>query len=73
MQIDKRLVVPEWSVMTLWADMGFHLVPSAALAIDLLFFSPPWTLGTVPAIALSSVIAMIYWVWIETCYAYNGW
>ena len=53
--------------------IGFHLIPAAALGADLLLFSPPWTMGTMPAIAVSSMLAIMYWLWVETCYAHNGW
>ena len=59
--------------MSTSVDVNFHLIPSAVLAVDLLFFSPPWVLGTVPAVGISSVLALLYWVWIEACYARNGW
>jgi hypothetical protein len=71
--IKKELVMPEWVQLDPRADIGFHAMPAIMLAIDLLFFSPPWTFGTVPAVAVSSVLAFAYWFWIETCYSYNGW
>ncbi|GAQ11599.1 UPF0641 membrane protein PJ4664.05 [Aspergillus lentulus] len=55
------------------ADIGFHAVPAIVLLIDLLLLSPPWTISIVPALGLSSTIALSYWVWIERCYKYNGW
>ena len=55
------------------ADIGFHAIPSLLLATDMLFFSPPWTLGTLPAMGISVVIAFAYWFWIEACYQQNGW
>ncbi|PYH99908.1 hypothetical protein BO71DRAFT_393875 [Aspergillus ellipticus CBS 707.79] len=71
--IDKRLVVPDWAIIPLHADIGFHAVPSVVLLIDLLFLSPPWTISIAPALGLSSAIALGYWVWIERCFQYNGW
>ena len=73
LQIDKKLVLPEWGQLDIRADISFHAVPGILLAIDLLFFSPPWTIGTLPAMALSLILACSYWVWVEVCYARNGW
>ena len=70
--IDPTLVVPKELELPLLADLGFHTAPSILLLVDLLFFSPPWTITIVPAIALSTVIALAYWFWIELCYSYNG-
>lgn len=72
-QIDPRLVLPEHlPQLPIPADCSFHLVPAVVLALDLLFFSPPWTITFVPATVLSTVIAFGYWFWIELCYSYNG-
>jgi hypothetical protein len=54
-------------------DMSFHLAPAVVMLLDLLVLSPPWTITTVPALGLSSMIAFGYWFWIETCYQNNGW
>jgi hypothetical protein len=43
------------------------------LLIDLLFFSPPWTISIFPALGLSGTIAFGYWFWIEQCFFHNGW
>ncbi|GLA78329.1 hypothetical protein AtubIFM55763_011057 [Aspergillus tubingensis] len=71
--IDKRLVVPDWVILPMHADVGFHAIPSIVLLIDLLLLSPPWTITVLPALALSSTIAFGYWFWIERCFQYNGW
>ncbi|KAF7719070.1 Integral membrane protein [Penicillium ucsense] len=71
--IDERLVVPDWATIPLHADLGFHAVPSIVMLLDLLFFSPPWTISALPSLGLSSAIAFGYWVWIERCFLYNGW
>ncbi|PLB45292.1 hypothetical protein P170DRAFT_513316 [Aspergillus steynii IBT 23096] len=71
--IDERLVIPTWAVIPLHADVSFHAVPSIVLLIDLLLLSPPWTITIVPALGLSSTIAFGYWIWIEHCFAHNGW
>jgi hypothetical protein len=54
-------------------DVGFHMIPSLLLVLDILFLSPPWTITPIPAIGLSAVIAFAYWIWIELCYQNNGW
>lgn len=72
-QIDKNLVLPEWGELDIMADVGFHAAPGILLSIDMLFFSPPWTIGTLPAMGLSTILACGYWVWVELCYARNGW
>jgi hypothetical protein len=53
-------------------DFGFHVIPSVALVIDLLFFSPPYTITAIPGFVLAIVLAFGYWVWIELCYSYNA-
>ncbi|KAK6613815.1 integral membrane protein [Botrytis cinerea] len=45
---------------------------SILLTIDLLFLSPPWTINALPAMGLSSTLAVAYWAWVEQCYKYNG-
>jgi len=42
------------------------------LALDLLFFSPPYTISALPACGLSGFIAVLYYFWVEQCYAQNG-
>ncbi|RDL40027.1 uncharacterized protein BP5553_00006 [Venustampulla echinocandica] len=70
--IDKELVVPPEIDLAPIADIGFHAMPAILLVIDLLFLSPPWTIAVLPAIGLSSVLAVSYWAWVEQCYKYNG-
>jgi FAR-17a/AIG1-like protein len=70
--IDRDLVVPPGIHLAPLADIGFHAAPSILLVIDLLFLSPPWTINALPAMGLSSVIAVAYWAWVEQCYKYNG-
>ena len=70
--IDPELVVPKELELPVPADLSFHLMPSMLLVIDLLLFSPPWAITILPAIVLSTVIAFVYWFWIELCYAQNG-
>ncbi|PGH05293.1 hypothetical protein GX51_03014 [Blastomyces parvus] len=71
--IDTKLVKPEWVELSLEADVGFHAIPAIVLTIDLLFLSPPWSIGALPSMGLASVIAFGYWFWVEKCYQYNGW
>jgi hypothetical protein len=42
------------------------------MIIDVLFFSPPWTITILPAIGLSGGVAVSYWFWVEACYQNNG-
>ncbi|KAE8552613.1 hypothetical protein TMatcc_008016 [Talaromyces marneffei ATCC 18224] len=72
--IDPHLVVPPDELrIPFHVDLGFHLVPSVVMLVDLLFLSPPWTITALPSMALSSCIAFGYWFWIEKCYSVNGW
>ena len=71
--IDRTLVVPPEIDLSPWADVGFHMFPAVVLTIDLLLFSPPWTISAVPAMGVSSIIAVAYWAWIDHCYKQNGW
>ena len=70
--IDPELVVPKELALPLPTDLSFHLNPTAFLLVDLLLLSPPWTITAVPAMVLSSFIALAYWFWVEICYARNG-
>ena len=70
--IDRTLVVPPEIHLAPLADFGFHAAPSILLVIDLLFLSPPWTINALPAMGLSSTIAVAYWAWVEQCYKHNG-
>jgi len=71
--IDPKLVLPEWApILPFSVDLGLHAVPAIVLLIDILLFSPPWTITTLPAVGLSATIAVVYWFWVEACYAKNG-
>ncbi|ETN38457.1 uncharacterized protein HMPREF1541_06492 [Cyphellophora europaea CBS 101466] len=70
--IDPELVVPKELELPLPPDLSFHLAPAAFLVVDLLLFSPPWTITVGPAFGLSAVIAFGYWFWIEHCFRQNG-
>jgi len=71
-KIDTSLVLPpDLPNLLLRDDFSFHLFPALSLVLDLLFFSPPYTIAVLPALGLSGFIAFGYWFWIEQCYAYN--
>ena len=71
--IDINLVLPPWAPrLATSADLGFHAIPAIGLVVDLLLFSPPYAISALPALALSSAIAVVYWFWVEACYARNG-
>ncbi|CAG8950412.1 hypothetical protein HYFRA_00006905 [Hymenoscyphus fraxineus] len=70
--IDKTLVVPPEIYIAPLADIGFHAMPSILLTVDLLLLSPPWTIRALPAMGLSSGIAVAYWAWVENCFQHNG-
>jgi hypothetical protein len=70
--IDPELVIPAELALPLPTDLSFHLTPTLALLIDILFFSPPWTITVLPACAFSGFIATGYWWWVERCYERNG-
>jgi hypothetical protein len=70
--IDKSLVVPPEIHISLYADVGFHAMPAILLTLDLLLCSPPWTIRVLPTMGLSSVLASLYWVWVNECYKHNG-
>ena len=70
--VDPQLVVPKGLELPLPTDLSFHLAPSFLLLVDLLFFSPPWTITVLPSLLLSTAIALAYWFWIELCFSYNG-
>jgi len=72
-QIDKKLVLPDFAPpTTVPVDLGFHAMPAIMLIVDLLFFSPPWTVTALPTMGLSAVLAVAYWAWVEVCHAHNG-
>ncbi|GME28358.1 Integral membrane protein [Neofusicoccum parvum] len=71
--VDPRLLQhPDLPALEPLPDVGFHAAPALLLTLDLLFCSPPWTLTAAPALAVSGVIAVAYWVWVEACFAHNG-
>ncbi|EOA80884.1 uncharacterized protein SETTUDRAFT_166311 [Exserohilum turcica Et28A] len=74
----KLLVDPEIPLPPLFYDFGFHLVPAVVLSLDSVLLSPPWP--TTPmnesapmiTLAMSTIVAFAYWIWIEICYSQNG-
>ena len=65
--------MPDWAPrLPLSADISFHAVPAVTLAVDLLLFSPPYAISTLPAFVLSSIIAIAYWLWVQICHERNG-
>ncbi|KAF9879279.1 integral membrane protein [Colletotrichum karsti] len=70
--IDERLLIPEGFELHWLPDVGFHLVPAVVLTLDLIFFSPPWTIRAYSAMAVSMVFAFLYWGWVELCFSKNG-
>lgn len=71
--IDRSLVVPPEVHLPFLADFGFHAMPAIMLATDLILLSPPWTVRAYGAMSISTVIAFLYWGWIEYCFRLNGW
>lgn len=71
--IDKSLVMPSEFSLDLLPDIGFHAAPAVFLAVDMLFFSPPWAIRGYTAMAMSQIWAFGYWYWVEHCFSKNGW
>jgi hypothetical protein len=71
--IDKSLVFPPEFQLDILPDVGFHAAPGILLALDLLLFSPPWTIERNNAFVLSLGFAFGYWSWVEYCFGRNGW
>ncbi|KAK7426341.1 hypothetical protein QQZ08_007096 [Neonectria magnoliae] len=71
--IDTTLLMPDDFKLALLPDVGFHLAPAVFLTLDLVLFSPPWTISAYGTMALSTVLAFAYWYWVELCFSHNGW
>lgn len=71
--IDPELLFEGDIQLPLRADMGFHLAPAVFLTLDLVLFSPPWTIPTYAVLSLSTAVGFMYWYWVEVCYTHNGW
>ncbi|KAH6612415.1 FAR-17a/AIG1-like protein-domain-containing protein [Boeremia exigua] len=63
---------PGMPLPPLHADLGFHAVPAGALVLDAVALSPPGEWGAGARLAGCGVVAGAYWVWIDMCYAKNG-
>ncbi|KAI1061353.1 hypothetical protein LB507_011227 [Fusarium sp. FIESC RH6] len=70
---DPALLMPEDLVIDPLPDLGFHLVPAVLLVLDLLLWSPRATISTRSMMSLSTILAAVYWCWIELCFYKNGW
>ncbi|KAE8445249.1 hypothetical protein EG329_013621 [Mollisiaceae sp. DMI_Dod_QoI] len=71
--IDKRFVVPPGHEVPFIPDFGFHAMPAIMLTLDLMLLSPPWSIRAYSALTLGSVLAFLYWGWLEYCFSLNGW
>ncbi|KAH6998091.1 FAR-17a/AIG1-like protein [Ilyonectria sp. MPI-CAGE-AT-0026] len=71
--IDTSLLIPDDFRLDLLPDVGFHLAPAVFLTLDLILFSPPWTISAYGTMTLSTVLAFAYWYWVELCFSHNGW
>ena len=58
--------------LPLFADLGFHFIPTIVLMIDSLFCSPPWETHALAAFMSFSVLAGGYWIWVEQCFSRNN-
>lgn len=72
--IDPKLLIPDEEMqLGLLPDVGFHLAPAFFLTLDLVLFSPPWTIPVYAVMTLSTTLAFAYWYWVELCFNHNGW
>lgn len=71
--VDKKLVVPPGHELPFLPDFGLHAMPAFMLILDLMLLSSPWSVKAYSALSLSSVLALLYWGWIEYCFSINGW
>lgn len=71
--IDPALLIEGDFFLPRLADMGFHLAPAVFLTLDLVLFSPPWTIPAYGTMALSTTLGFSYWYWVELCFSKNGW
>ncbi|KAG5983158.1 hypothetical protein E4U55_000640 [Claviceps digitariae] len=71
--IDASLLIQPGLELDIWTDIGFHLAPAVFLVLDLILFSPPWTISFYGMMSLSTAFAFAYWYWVELCFSKNGW
>ncbi|KAJ9157191.1 Integral membrane protein [Pleurostoma richardsiae] len=69
--IDPALLFPPDRQLPFLINFGLHALPAIMLTLDLLIFSPPWTIKAYGALGLSLVLAFAYWGWVEVCFRYN--
>ncbi|GAO13983.1 uncharacterized protein UV8b_01940 [Ustilaginoidea virens] len=70
--IDTSLIVQPGFELETWVDIGFHLAPALFLTLDLILFSPPWTISAYGMMSLSTAFSFAYWYWVEACFSKNG-
>ncbi|KAF2141746.1 uncharacterized protein K452DRAFT_287706 [Aplosporella prunicola CBS 121167] len=71
--VDPSLLMhPDLPPLGLLEDLSLHAAPALLLGIDVLALSPPWALKPLPALGLSSAVAVAYWFWVEQCFLHNG-
>ncbi|KAL9124191.1 MAG: hypothetical protein Q9217_006457 [Psora testacea] len=70
--IKSDLVIPDWAQLPLILDLSLHLTPTLFQLVDFLCFSPQWVISEWQALHLSTLLACLYWVWIEKCRKMNG-
>jgi len=71
--VDKKLVVPPGHELPFIPDFGCHAMQAIMLTLDLMLLSPPWPIKAYSALGLDSVLAFLYWGWVEYCFTINGW
>ncbi|RKF64544.1 UPF0641 membrane protein [Golovinomyces cichoracearum] len=69
--IDPNLLVSPGIHIGLSADFGLHAMPTILLILDLILFSPPWTISISQAAAISSTVGASYWMFLEHCFSQN--
>jgi hypothetical protein len=60
-------------VISLEADIFFHLVPLILLLLDFFLFSPPSTHTPLSASSTAGTLAAGYWFWLERTKEWWGW
>jgi hypothetical protein len=70
---DKKLLVPDDSTLDLPLnlDLSLHLVPTVVCWIDFLVFNKDFKRSPIHILAIYA-FAMLYFVWVNICFNYNG-